>query len=976
MISIGLLGAGGAAGEYYLRRQAGCELDYYTGRGERAGRWIGAGATALGLAGELDVAGETRLRQLLASAGPDGAALVPPVWRSDPRARLAAAPLMEALAGVVAARGVPVAELLGTDRLRRAYVAAVRAVAGDRRAPVLPRAGLRADCAGELARAGGLDPAVLWPDPRTGYAAALGRVGRRVDVRRAGIDVTFSAPKSVSLLYGLGDAATAAAVRAGHARAVTEAVGYLERACATAVRGHHGGPTPARRIGTDGLVGVAFEHRASRADDPQLHTHVLLVNLLRGADRRWSGLDTREVYRQALTAGYLYQAVLRGELTGRLGVGWGGVTRGVAEVDGVPAELRRAFSRRRQAIEAELARTDRAGPKAAQAATLVTRPAKPVAPTGRSAATAGPEAPGQRERWGERAREAGCDPGALTAAVTGRVPVPPGLPEAAELAGQLLGSAGLTHRRAAFDRRRLLQGVCAAVTPGTEVDAEALRSLATAVVRDARVVPLIPGSPPATRTYSTAELLRLEQGALAAAAARRGEALARVPAATVEQLLAEAGLTAEQAAMVRRLTGSGAGVEVVVGPAGAGKTRALALARAAWEAAGVPVTGTALAAIAAQTLQAGAGIPARSLARLQAASGTGAAGDGTDGVPVRGVLVVDEAGMVGTRELAGLIATTAAAGTKLVLVGDTHQLPEIEAGGLFAALARSDAIALAGNQRQREAWEQATLAELRSGDVLAAVDAYRGQDRVRTAGSLPELQEKLVADYAAAGRAGADVLILTTRRAEAGALNAAVRTHLVAAGELAGPELTVPVGSDTRSFAIGEPVLVTGNDYIRGLLNGTRGRVTGVDPERAELEITAEGRTHRLPAGYLATGVVQHGYALTCHRAQGSTVDVGLLLAGAGLSREAGYVGMSRGRQANYLYAATEALDPTADGEADHPRLHRIRDDEQAELLFATLVQRLADRRGQQLASDRLLGQPDWGLAPSGRLPAAKREFG
>ena len=248
-----------------------------------------------------------------------------------------------------------------------------------------------------------------------------------MDVRRAGVDVTFSAPKSVSLLYGLGDPGTAAAVRAGHGVAVAEALSYLERCCATSVRGHHGGRTPARRIGTDGLVGVAFEHRASRADDPQLHTHVLLVNLLRGSDRRWSALDTREVYRQALTAGYLYQAVLRGELTARLGVGWGPVTRGVAEIDGVPAGLRRVFSRRRQAIETELAQTGRIGPRAAQAATLATRPAKPAAPAGCAAEPVEPEPPGQRDRWAERARQAGYDPAGpvRSDAAPGRVRPPP-----------------------------------------------------------------------------------------------------------------------------------------------------------------------------------------------------------------------------------------------------------------------------------------------------------------------------------------------------------------------------------------------------------------------------------------------------------------------------------------------------------------------------------------------------------------------
>src|SRR5664279_4660347 len=124
MISIGLLGAGGAAAEYYLRRQAGCQLDYYTGRGERAGLWIGGGAKAL---------------------SPVGERLVPPVWRSGPRSRLPAAPLVAAMSAAAAARGVPVVELLGTDGLRTAYAAATRAVDGARRAPRRTRSAVRAD---------------------------------------------------------------------------------------------------------------------------------------------------------------------------------------------------------------------------------------------------------------------------------------------------------------------------------------------------------------------------------------------------------------------------------------------------------------------------------------------------------------------------------------------------------------------------------------------------------------------------------------------------------------------------------------------------------------------------------------------------------------------------------------------------------------------------------------------------------------
>jgi len=161
--------------------------------------------------------------------------------------------------------------------------------------------------AGQLARAAGLDPHRLYRDRHggDGYTGAVKRLGERVDVRRAGLDLTFSAPKSVSVLYGLGDLAVASEVCAAQAAAVAAAVAYLERAAGHAW-GAPGDGRRAQRIGTDGLIGATFEHRASRAGDLQLHTHVLVANLLHGRDGQWSALDSRAIYRQSLTAGYIY----------------------------------------------------------------------------------------------------------------------------------------------------------------------------------------------------------------------------------------------------------------------------------------------------------------------------------------------------------------------------------------------------------------------------------------------------------------------------------------------------------------------------------------------------------------------------------------------------------------------------------------------------------------------------------------------
>ena len=189
-------------------------------------------------------------------------------------------------------------------------------------------------------------------DPRDG--AQIIRSSRRIP----GFDATFSAPKSVSLLYALGDADTSKHAVEAHDAAVAAAVGYLERVAAFGRRGAGG----AEQIATSGLVAAAFRHRTSRTGDPQLHTHVLIANMARGVDARWSSLDGRLLLLNGRTAGYLYQAHLRAELTRPLGVSWKASVKGMAELDGVPTSVLRAFSRRRAEIEARVLVTNRLRP--------------------------------------------------------------------------------------------------------------------------------------------------------------------------------------------------------------------------------------------------------------------------------------------------------------------------------------------------------------------------------------------------------------------------------------------------------------------------------------------------------------------------------------------------------------------------------------------------------------------------------------
>ena len=944
VLSIGKLGSGGQAVDYYLKRQAGCDLDYYTGDGERAGAWCGSGSSALGLAGELDAAGERALRALLAGESPSGERLVGPVLRSDPRSRVPAAPVVAAVRAAAQRAGVEVESLPLGDDSAAVFTKAAAALERSQRRARWPAPSIRADDAGRLLRTVGADPVQVLRGPRgrDRFTAAMRRLEDRVDVRLSGLDFTLSAPKSVSLLYALGDEPVAAEVRAAHAVAVREALDYMERACARGLRGHHG--RGHSYVATDGLIAVAFEHRTSRERDPQLHTHVVVANLLHGADGKWGAMDTREAFRHARSGGFVYQAVLRGELSRRLGVTWTPVRKGQAEIDGIPRPVLRLFSKRRAAITAALARAGRDDATAARAATLATRPAK-----------SGVDGEHLRERWAREASEAGFDP-TLVADALDAAPAP-ACPADGDLAAALLDDNGLTRDRSTFDRRDVMQGVCGALPAGAPVDLAALREYATAVVRDGEVVPVLPDATVAERRYSTRQLLELETHAQRVATRRAGDALAQVPGSVVDAAVTAASLSKEQAAMVRQLTTSGAGVEVVVGPAGSGKTRALAAARAAWEAAGIPVTGAALAAIAARVLEDGAGIHSTSLARLLATirrvdPTTGA----VVGLPPGGVLVVDESGMLGTRALAELIDLTETYRTKLVVVGDPHQLPEIEAGGLFGSLVDTAPTShLAGNQRQCETWERRALTQLRDGDVLAAVHAYREHGHLRVEESTVDLTERLVADYRASRRetGAGQTVVVTSSRADARRLNRDIRQALIDAGELGATELVVTTSSGTeRSFRAGDEVVVTANDYQRAMLNGSRGAVVDVDDRQGAVTVRlGDGRDVTLPRGYLESGRLVHGYALTCHRAQGMTVQVAMVWGSVALTRESGYVAMSRGRQANYLYLTYDGLRHDLGGDVDRPRVDEVPSrHDRASLAQAALVERLEVSGRQRLA--------------------------
>jgi conjugative relaxase-like TrwC/TraI family protein len=718
--------------------------------------------------------------------------------------------------------------------------------------------------------------------PLDGEPLGLRAVGGRGPV--PGFDLTFSAPKSVSLTWALGGGGTGTEVIAAHRASVEAAVSYLERSACLTRRG-----AAAEFVPGWGFLAAAYRHRSSRAGDPQLHTHVLVANATIGPDGRWTRLYHPALYEQAKTAGYIYESHLRDELTRRLGVRWAEVRNGIAEIEGFSAEELRAFSTRRAEILA--AAGEGASAREMQIATLTTRKAKDRDLTEESL----------REAWRAKAAEIGLTREAIATRL-GHEP-----PGRTVLSADRIGRSATEHV-SHFDRREAIRAVADALphgAPAAEVEELADAFLASAEVM--RIAETARGP-----RYTTRRIWRLEQEALAVAARMHAaEDRAAVAPAIVDRILAEhPSLKGDQGAMVARLLSGAHGLEVVIGEAGSGKTYATVVAAAGWAAADFRLVVAAPTWRAANVLRAeglDAGTVAGLLARLDAR-----AEEGLAPLPPRSVLLVDEAGMVDSASLARLVDHAERSGAKLVLVGDPAQLGEIEAGGLFAAIARrSEPIHLDEVIRHRHDLDREAAKLIRQGRGAEALDRYVREGRVVLAADHEARREAIVADWWRSRSQGEDAMMIARANSERSHLNERARELLRSEGRL-GPE-EIEVGG--RHFAVGEEVITRVNDPSARIYNRERWTVEAVDADRRRMTLAGVDAERRVEvdAAYLSrtnpadgAPAVEPGYAATIYQAQGTTLDSAFVMADAGMDRQDFYVAASRTRGETFFYATPE----------------------------------------------------------------------
>ncbi len=741
------------------------------------------------------------------------------------------------------------------------------------------------DAAEELGLEGHVEPAQLVAmltgmDPATGEPLGLRHVAGRGPV--PGFDLTFSAPKSVSLTWAMGGDDAGAEIAAAHAEAVDAALGYLQREACWTRRGAGGHEF----LPGNGFIAAAYVHRSSRAGDPHLHTHVLIANATKGPDGRWTRLYHPAIYNQAKAAGYLYEAVLRKELTRRLGIDWEAPVNGIADVKGFSAEQVAHFSQRKAAI------LEAAGPnptaKQLQIATLATRQAKDRDLTDADI----------RQVWRERAAEVGLTREQIRSTI-GRAREAEQVLTVDQLAREV------TARASHFDRRDAIQAVAGLLRQGATV--EKVEALADSFLASEQVIAI--GRSPKGERFTTRRIWELERQALASAgsmASERDRALAH-EIVIARTLAGRPSMKPDQEEMVRRLLGGGEGIVVVVGEAGSGKTYATTAAAEGWAAAGIEVRAAAPTWRAANVLRS-EGLDATSVAKLlgQLDSVEGR------GLALGSVLLVDEAGMVGSAELARLIDHAERARTKLVLIGDPAQLGEIEAGGLFAAIAeRTEAIRLHEVIRHSHELDREGARRIRLGEGSEAFSVYLQEGRVFVAADPAARREAMVGDWWRSFGAGEDALMIAKSNREVERLNSLARELMRAEGRLG--ETEIEIGGER--FAAGDQVITRINDHRNRIYNRERWQVAEVDPKAQTVALDGIDTARRVCVDSVflrrvrerdGGPAIEHAYAATTYQAQGATVDRAFIAAEPSMDRQEFYVAASRSREETFFYATPE----------------------------------------------------------------------
>lgn len=768
-------------------------------------------------------------------------------------------------------------------------------------------------------------------------------VAKKARTAVTGFDLTFSPPKSVSAIWGVADAGTQTLIARAHHAAMRDTIALLEdRVAATRV-----GAGGIAQMPIVGVIATAFDHYDSRAADPQLHTHVVVSNKVQGEDGRWRTLDSRRLHKAAVALSESYNAFVTDHTARLLGVTWVPVDRGKDrntgwEIEGVPAALIAEFSRRTtggsdgaEGIEqvknrlidqyvAEHGRQPSAATiaKLRQQATLETRPEKELHSLAdltadwraRAEVILGEDAP----TWAQHLLDQGATEAWLRADDLG-------LEQIEDLASVVLME--MANRRATWGRwnlhaetMRQIMGVRFATADDrirvldqivAHAEAESLR-----LTPDYdRAVPThyIDGEgsrfqPVDQIAYSSQDIFDAEQRLLAHSQRIGGPALmARLVARHTSRKIRGVRLDPDQFVAITRIARSGLTLDLLVGPAGSGKTTALRALHRTWTAAHGrdSVIGLAPSAAAAEVLGDSLGVRAENTAKFLYEHAKG-----RWNLQAGQLVLVDESSLAGTLALDRITEHAAEVGAKVVLIGDWAQLSAVETGGAFGMLARhcDQVPELTDVRRFANEWEKTASLSLRHGNT-DALDEYQERDRLLD-GDAETMLDSIYEAWRADRDRGLRTLMIAGTGEMVAQLNERARADLIEAGQVEADGLPLHDGTtagvgDLVVTRLNDRRLSTGRAWVK---NGDRWQVTcryddgSFAVRRLGRGDQPHGKALVLPAKYVREKL-ELGYASTVHRAQGASVDTAhALVDPEASSRESFYVAMTRGKHSNHAY--------------------------------------------------------------------------
>ncbi|MCC6496944.1 MAG: relaxase domain-containing protein [Propionibacteriaceae bacterium] len=926
-MAIGLTKLSAGSGYEYLTRQVAALdgtgrghtslADYYSARGEAPGQWWGAGLASLGLKpGDIVTAEQMKLLF--------GAGLHPATGEKLGRA-------YSVFTNQPSPFETELDRRCGTWLQEHPVVAVV---------PSRVRGQLRTALGVEwfTARHGRL------PAGPQELHAFITKARSRPRTPVAGFDLTLSPPKSVSALWAIAGPDLAAAIRAIHGAAVTDALVEAERRVLFTREGHQG----ARHVAVRGMVAARFDHRDSRAGDPDLHTHVAIANKAQTMSGGWKSIDASVLYAAKVTLSEVYLTSLTARLRdlglAMVPVGKDG-KRPVYEIAGIEPALLSHWSSRRRDVEGRTAQlvsrfeADHERPPTptekldlAQQATLETRPAKHQP---RSEAE-------QRRTWAAEAAMVlhwAHGPGHSIQNTLSRIwgqpaAEPPVVDPAWVARAAQRGISIVEGERASWTawnvRSEALRQVRAAAVPlhqtnvvVDQVVEHALSAHMSVPIRTTRTVPVEPdlllrpdGTPvyeePAATRYTSQRILFAERR-LVDTAARTGGRVAdhnSVTLALLQSMANREPLNPSQQALVRGMATSGLRLQLAIAPAGTGKTTAMRALASAWTNSGGTILGLAPSAAAAEQLrqQLGNHAVADNLAKLVWAIAHREPLAETVGPNT--LVIIDEAGMADTLTLDHLVTWCLDQGASIRLVGDDQQLGAIGAGGVLRDIAHTHgALHLDQVMRFTDPAEATASLALRAGDA-GALGFYLDHARLHAVDP-DTATTKLLQAWQADRTAGLDALMLAPTRDQVAQLNAAARTARLA-GHRPGREAGL---SDGNRASTGDIVLTRRNNrnlasgetaWVR---NGDRWKVTAVHRDGSlDVQHLRNHNQVTLPAAYVA-GSVELGYATTIHTAQGVTADTCHGLLTGTESRQLAYTMLTRGRHANHAWIQINPAD-------------------------------------------------------------------